>query len=94
MSKVLGRAFDDAYLPPDIEGCTKEDVSWKKASEGIVVGHYVRLCDPNFWYIDHSHPPRRAVLVKLQSLQELQNAQFRTCCRGASFLASRIRLIT
>lgn len=93
MSKALGRAFDDAYLPPDIEGCTKEDAGWEKASEGILVGRYVRLCNPNFWYIDYSHPPCRAILVKLQSLQELQNAQFRTCCRWASFSASNIGLI-
>lgn len=38
----------EASLFPEIEGCTEEDVGWTKASESILVGRYVSLCDSNF----------------------------------------------
>jgi hypothetical protein len=51
----------EAYILPEIEGCVEEDVGWTKASEGILVGRYVSLCDPNFWCIYYSRPPHRAI---------------------------------
>lgn len=43
---------------PEIEGCTEEDVGWTKASEGILAGRYVSLCNHNFWYTYYTRPPR------------------------------------
>lgn len=50
----------EADIWPEIEGCTEEDVGWTKASEGILVGRYVDLCDRNFWYTYNMRPPRIA----------------------------------
>ena len=55
--------FDDeeAEILPEIEGCTEEDVGWTKASQGILVGRYVELCDHNFWYDYSTRPPQIAL---------------------------------
>ena len=52
--------IDEAYLSPEIEGCTEEDVDWTKASKSILVGSYISLCGPNFWYIYYLRPPLMA----------------------------------
>lgn len=51
----------DAETWPEIEGCTEEDVGWTKASEGILVGRYVDLCDRNYWYTYATRPPQIAL---------------------------------
>jgi hypothetical protein len=49
---------EEADIWPEIEGCTEEDVGWTKASEGILIGRYVDLCDRKFWYTYYMRPPR------------------------------------
>jgi hypothetical protein len=51
-----GEACED-YILPEIEGCTDEDVGWTKASIGIILGRYISLCNPRFWYAYYSRPP-------------------------------------
>jgi hypothetical protein len=59
------------YILPEIEGCTDEDVGWTKASIGIVLGRYISLCNPSFWYAYYSRPPLIAdVSISLQCLDQ------------------------
>lgn len=51
----------EAYVLQEIESWVEEDVSWTKASERILPGRYVSLCDPNFWYIYYSRPPHSGI---------------------------------